>query len=444
MLSPQILLIKELRRRIAAGVMDCKQALLTSDGDVEAAINVLQTRHVARVKPRRDAPEGVVAAALRSRQGALIEIAAETDFVGRNSRFVEAAAQIARVALGASANRERTLASPSPDGNGAVADFIARLAAEFGETIFLRHVAGLSTPDGVIGAYVHNKLAPDVGRAAALVALSGGDEETLAGLAPKLAMHIVGTAPLWTSVADVPAALKDQKRTQPAKWVDRTDPGQGEIDRTIEARLNRFYAMTVLLRQPYIVDPGTTVADMMGAVTGTATRVEGFVRLRVGEDAAHDAVVAQAAELEWTFGNDWSNEIPSGLLEVGEIRVFQVSPLGPRLRDDRDAVDLINAAWSYGAPFIALPIERLPADFFPLSTRRAGTILQKFSNLGARLAIVGDVSVQTAQSTALRDFIFETNQRDHVWFVRDLGVLTSRLRSCPPYPRENCQDQNAD
>jgi len=427
--SPQILLIKELRSRIAAGIMDCKRALLQADGDVDAAIKLLQARRIAPVRPRLAVPEGVVACALTGRKGVLVEVSCETDFVARNPRFVEAAAGVARAALDVAGDRERTLASPSPDGNGDVSELLARLAAEFGEDIFLRRLSSLNTRDGILGVYVHNKATPNVGRAAAIVAVSGGDDDALAVMAPKLAMHVVGATPLWTSVEDVPAAVKDQKRGSPRKGPGGVDLEFGEIDRMIEARLDRFYELTVLLRQPHVVDRSMSVADMIRRFTGAQTLVEGFVRLRVGEDAAHDAAVAQATELEWTFGNDWSAETPARVFDVGEIRVFQVSPNGPRLRDDRDTVDLINAAWSHHAPFIAIPVERLPTDFFPLSTRRAGTILQKFSNLGARLAIVGDLSAKTAESTALRDFIFETNQRDHVWFVRDMGVLTARLTS---------------
>lgn len=116
-------------------------------------------------------------------------------------------------------------------------------------------------------------------------------------------------------------------------------------------------------------------------------------------------------------------------MEAGGATVFEVSRSGPQLRDDRDAVDLINAAWSLGSRFIALPIERLGDDFFPLNTRKAGTILQKFSNLGTRLALVGDLSAQIAESAALRDFIYEANRGEHIWFVPNFEDLIGRLNS---------------
>jgi hypothetical protein len=252
-----------------------------------------------------------------------------------------------------------------------------------------------------------------------MVSVAGGSDKTSADIARNLALHVVGASPLWTSPDEVPASVTTQKYRGGA---EASDP-------SIQARLEKFYEQTVLVRQRYLLAPEITVAEVLATEAGANARVEGFVCFRVGEDASHDTRVAQAVELEWTFGNDWSSEAPARVVETGETRVFAVSPSGPKLRDDRDAVDLINTAWSLGSRFIALPIERLGDDFFPLNTRKAGTILQKFSNLGTRLAIVGDLSAQLAVSAALRDFIHETNRGEHIWFVSNFEDLISRLNA---------------
>ncbi len=414
-----IQLIKALRESTGSGIMACKRALIETDSDLDAAGEFLRAQQLHSPKTRhRPTPEGVIACLVEGGRGVLIELLAETDFVSRSPLFHEAASSLARIALEAGAEIEPTLRAPSPDMDGDVSHYLTRLSAQVGENIVLRRVDGLSTKDGVLGAYVHDSRTPGVGRIAALVSVAGGSDKASADIARNLALHVVGASPLWTSIDEVPASVTTQKYRGGA---EASDP-------SIHARLEKFYEQTVLLRQRHLLAPEFTVAEVLATEAGANSRVEGFLCFRVGEDASHDARVAQAVELEWTFGNDWSSETPLRLVEAGEIKVFEVRPSGPKLRDDRDAVDLINAAWSVGTTFIALPIERLGEDFFPLNTRRAGTILQKFSSLGTRLAIVGDLSAQIAESAALRDFIYEANRGEHIWFVADMESLLRRLR----------------
>ncbi|UIJ44918.1 translation elongation factor Ts [Sphingomonas cannabina] len=414
-------LVKALRKRTAAGVLSCRNALIDTGGDLDAAVKLLHERHLfpAAIE-RRPAAEGLLAFLVNARRGVIVELAAETDFVARNPLFQEAAQAIARTTLTAGGELAETLVAPSPDGQGNVADYVRRLATTFGENVHLRRAGALSTDKGVIGAYAHHAPAPGLGRMVALVAISGAAGPTAGSVARKVAMHIVGAAPLWSSVETVPPSIREQKRLSIDKGHDHT-PDAREID--IEARLERFYDQTVLPRQRFLLDPSMTVAEYLVTEVGPEALVEGFVCFRVGEDAAHDARVAEAAEFEWTFGNDWSDERPSKLTAVGDERVFVISPSGPKLRDDRDAVDLINAAWSAGATIIALPVARLSSDFLPLSTRKAGAILQKFSNFRTRVAIMGDLSVEMEGSHALRDFVYESNNRGDIIFVNDLDAL---------------------
>jgi elongation factor Ts len=427
-----IKLVKALRKRTAAGVLSCRNALIDAGGDVDGAVKLLHDRHLfpAAIE-RRPAAEGLLAFLVNGRSGVIIELAAETDFVARNPLFQEAADAIARTAFSAGGELAATLAAKSPDGQGDLADYVRRLATTFSENIHLRRASALRSENGVIGAYAHNAPAPGLGRMVALVAINGTAISPAAEVvAGKLAMHIVGAAPLWASVEQVPPSIRDQKRLGVDSTREHT-PDAPEIPTDIEARLERFYDQTVLPRQRYLLEPSMTVAEYLAAEAGSDTYVEGFVCFRIGEDAAHDARVAEAAEFEWTFGNDWSDERPSKLVAIGNERIFEISPHGPKLRDDRDAVDLINAAWSGGATIIALPVERLSTDFFPLSTRKAGTILQKFSNFGTRVAIVGDISSELSRSSALRDFVYESNHRGQVVFVPDFEALMKAMRRSP-------------
>ncbi|MBG6118621.1 MULTISPECIES: translation elongation factor Ts [unclassified Sphingobium] len=424
-----IKLVKALRKRTAAGVVSCRDALIDTGGDLDSAVKLLHERHLLPAAiERRPTAEGLIAFLVDGRCGVIVELAAETDFTARNPLFQQAAQAIARTTFTVGGELADTLAAPSPDGQGDIAGYVRRLAATFGENIHVRRASILRTENGLIGAYAHNPQVPGLARMVALVAISGhalGSSGNL--VAKKLAMHVVGASPLWSSVNHVPPSIRDQKRLRIDDDREHS-PDERDVSSAIEARLERFYDQTVLPRQRYLLDPSMTVAEFLAAEAGSDAHIEGFVCFRIGEDAAHDARVAEAAEFEWTFGNDWSDERPSKLTAIGNERVFEISLRGPKLRDDRDAVDLINAAWSGGATIIALPVERLSTDFFPLSTRKAGAILQKFSNFGTRVAIVGDISSELSASSALRDFVYESNHRGQVVFVPDLKVLTQGLR----------------
>lgn len=280
-----IQLIKALRERTGTGIMDCKRALIETGSDLDAAGELLRAQllHAAKTK-HRPTPEGVIACLVEARRGVLIELLAETDFVSRSPLFHEAASSLARIALKAGAEIEPTLCAPSPDLDGDVSHYLTRLSAQFGENIFLRRVGGLRTNVGVLGAYVQDSRTPAVGRIAALVSVAGGPNKVSASIARNLALHVVGASPLWTSPDEVPASVTTRKY--------RGGTEASEMHPSIQARLERFYEQTVLLRQRYLLAPEVTVAKVLATEAGANARIEGFLCFRIGEDASHDACVA--------------------------------------------------------------------------------------------------------------------------------------------------------
>src|SRR5262245_47534926 len=165
--------VKALREKTGAGMMDCKNALVEAQGDVDAAIEWLRARGLARAAQRaqRVAAEGLVGLLADAGQGVLIELNAETDFVARNETFMSAAAALTRTALTVKGDRKRLLACLAPDGDGTICDFIVRLVATIGEQIVLRRTAFLSAGGGTLVSYLHGTVSPELGRVGVLVAL---------------------------------------------------------------------------------------------------------------------------------------------------------------------------------------------------------------------------------------------------------------------------------
>ncbi|MBV8406645.1 MAG: translation elongation factor Ts, partial [Alphaproteobacteria bacterium] len=202
-------LVKELREKTGAGMMDCKRALGEVQGDLEKAIDWLRTKGLsaAAKKAGRVAAEGLVGVAADGSRGAIVEVNAETDFVGRNDTFQNFVAAVARIALDQGGDMTKIAAAPFPGTGRDVQGELTNLIATIGENMSLRRVATLSVSDGVVAAYMHNKVANDLGKIGVLVALeSTGDKAILDGIAKQLAMHIASTNPMSLTVADLDQA----------------------------------------------------------------------------------------------------------------------------------------------------------------------------------------------------------------------------------------------
>jgi len=282
-------LVKTLRERTRAGVIDCKKALIETHGDLEAAVDRLRAAEIANAASKGDrvAAEGLVGLVVEGTTAAIVELNTETDFVARTEGFRNAAAGLAGIALRVQGDRGRLLEAPAPDADGCVSDAIARLTARTGERVHLRRSAFVSVNPGVIASYVHNAAAPGVGSIGVLVALeSRGEPGPLLAIGHKIAMHVAASAPLWVRQEDIPADVVAQKRAELTEQARQTGKPPAIVAKMVEGRMRRFYEEVVLTAQPFVLNPdqrvGQALRDAEDAA-GVAVAIRAFVRFRTGE-----------------------------------------------------------------------------------------------------------------------------------------------------------------
>lgn len=274
-------LVKELREKTGAGMMDAKKALVENNGDQAAAIEWLRAKGLSKAAKKSDraAAEGLVAVKLSAdgKSGAIVELNAETDFVARNEIFQKSLDGIAEVALKVDGAVDALAGAASPDGEGSVDDLIKRMIATIGENMTLRRFAKLSA-NGRVSAYVHNAVVPGMGKVGVLVALDGSGDLEDAGR--KVAMHIAATSPAAGTTAELdPALVESEKRilTEQARESGKPD---AVIEKMIVGRMQKFYKEVVLVEQPFIMDPDKTVGEFLKEQGAT---LKGFVHYKLGE-----------------------------------------------------------------------------------------------------------------------------------------------------------------
>jgi len=299
-------LVKELREKTGAGMMDCKKALTETDGDVEAAVDWLRAKGLSAVEKKsgRIAAEGLVAVSVDGAGGAVVEINSETDFVARNEDFQALVAEAADLGLKAEGNLD-TLKAAQTAGGKSVEEAVNNAIATIGENMNLRRYAISNVSDGVIASYVHGAVKPGMGRIGVLVALeSEGDAAKLADIGKQVAMHVAASAPKATTRDDVdPADIQREREvlTAQAKESGRPD---NIIEKMVEGRLRKFYEESVLTEQAFVIDPDKTVGAAVEEVAkeiGSPIIVKGFVRMAIGEGVEKEesdfaAEVAAAAK----------------------------------------------------------------------------------------------------------------------------------------------------
>ncbi|HWE45561.1 MAG TPA: translation elongation factor Ts [Caulobacteraceae bacterium] len=283
-------LVKELREKSGAGMMDCKKALTENAGDLEAASDWLRAKGISKAAKKTDrvAAEGLVAVAVREdgagEVGAVIEFNAETDFVARNDQFQAAARKIAVAAL--DADGVDAINAASVDG-GAVQDMVTGLIATIGENMMLRRAARFTVSPGVVATYIHNAIAPDLGRIGVLVALqSTGDKAKLKELGRKIAMHIAATQPLSLSTDDLDPAAVERERAIFAEQAAESGKPPQVVEKMVEGRIRKFFEEVVLLKQAFVMNPDQTIEQLLadaGKDLGAPVVCTGFVRLALGE-----------------------------------------------------------------------------------------------------------------------------------------------------------------
>ena len=280
-------LVKELRDKTSAGMMDCKKALNETGGDLEAAVDWLRTKGIAKAdkKAGRIAAEGLVAVALAPNTGALVEINSETDFVARNDGFQAAVAEIANLGLEVNSNEELAAAKTASGDN--VTEFLKKLVGKIGENMNFRRMAKLTVSDGVVAGYIHNSVAAGMGKIGVLVALeSSGDKAKLEDLAKKIAMHVAATSPLALSVDDLdPAVVQKERDMLKAEALESGKP-EAIVDKMVEGRMTKFFKESVLMTQVFVMDGERSIAKVIedeAAVLGADVKMTGYVRMSLGE-----------------------------------------------------------------------------------------------------------------------------------------------------------------
>ena len=282
-------LVKELRDKTGAGLMDCKRALAETDADLEAAVDWLRKKGLAAAakKAGRVAAEGLVGVATRGSAGAVVEVNSETDFVARNDLFQSFVHTVAGLAVASSGDVEALRQAEYPGIGRTVDAELTELVARIGENLVLRRSHRLAVEKGVVSSYAHNTLAPGLGKIGVLVALeSEADSEVLAALGRQLAMHVAAANPLYLDTASVPGAALDRERDVLREQARGSGKAESIIERMVEGRLRKFYEDTVLLEQIFVVDGESKVSKVVEAAAKTAgkpIRVAGFARFQLGE-----------------------------------------------------------------------------------------------------------------------------------------------------------------
>lgn len=281
--------VKELRETTGAGMMDCKSALVETNGDMEAAIDFLRTKGLARAakKASRVAAEGLIGVVADGRQASMIELNSETDFVARNDQFQALVMGTAQAGLGADGSVESVLAAALPNSSKSVEDSIKDAVATIGENMNLRRVAKLSVGSGLVAHYVHSAVAPGLGKIGVLVALeSTGKVEALESIGRQVAMHIAATSPLSLSVEDMDPALVERERQIFADQARESGKPDSIIEKMVEGRIRKFYEESVLLNQGFVMNPDVTVAQAIKnaeAEAGAPITLKAFSLLKLGE-----------------------------------------------------------------------------------------------------------------------------------------------------------------
>jgi elongation factor Ts len=280
--------VKELREKTGAGMMDCKVALQETGGDMEAAVDWLRTKGLARAakKAGRVAAEGLIAVADEGNRAAMVELNSETDFVSRNEQFQSLVRSVAAAALKSDGSLQSVLAENVGDGKTvetAVTDAISTI----GENMTLRRTAALSVPQGVVASYIHAAIAPGLGKIGVLVGLSSmGDAQKLAALGRQIAMHVAAANPLAVDVDRLDAETVARERSVFAEQARESGKPESIIDKMVEGRLRKFYEESVLLKQVFLVDGERTVETVLKDAAndiGAPVTVTDFVAFRLGE-----------------------------------------------------------------------------------------------------------------------------------------------------------------
>ena len=286
-------MVKELRETTGAGMMDCKTALNETNGDMQAAVDWLRKKGLAKAakKAGRTAAEGLVAVAVepdaKGAVGVLAEVNSETDFVARNDIFQKMVADIAQTAIGVDGDIEKLRQETFPGADKSVDEHIAEMVGQIGENMTLRRAAGLRVDEGVVASYVHGQVTEGAGKIGVIVGLkSSGDKAKLQAVGKQIAMHVAAVRPLAARVEQLDPEVVNREKDVLAEQARASGKPENIIEKMVEGRLRKFYEESVLLEQIFVIDGETKVGKVIenaAKEAGAPVELVGFERLQLGE-----------------------------------------------------------------------------------------------------------------------------------------------------------------
>lgn len=281
-------MVKDLRERTGAGMMDCKKALAENAGDMEAAVDWLRTKGLAAAakKAGRTAADGLVGVAVKGNKGAVAEVNAETDFVAKNEQFQQFVREVTEIALDAGSDVEALLAATHPSG-ASVKDTLTNHIATIGENMNVRRAAVLEVNPGVVVSYVHNAAAEGLGKIGVLVALqSEAPADQLTALGKQLAMHVAAANPLALDESGIDPEVVERERAIAREKAAESGKPAEIIEKMIEGGVRKFVSESTLLGQVFVIDGKTKIADVLakaGKDMGAPVSIAAYVRFQLGE-----------------------------------------------------------------------------------------------------------------------------------------------------------------
>jgi elongation factor Ts len=282
-------MVKQLRDATGVGMMDCKKALAETNGDMEAAIDWLRTRGLAKAAKKADrvTAEGLVGVATDGRRAAVVEINSETDFVARNEQFQSIVRNAAEVALTVDGDVEALAAAAYPGTGRTVSEELTEAIAKIGENMTLRRAAVLEVSEGVVGTYVHSAISEGLGRIGVLVGLeSSGDKDKLEALGRQIAMHVAAVKPMSLSSEDLDAEAVERERTVFSEQAKASGKPDNIVEKMVEGRIRKYYEEVTLLAQTFVIDGENSVEQAVKNAekeVGAPIKVTGFVLFALGE-----------------------------------------------------------------------------------------------------------------------------------------------------------------
>lgn len=282
-------LVKELRDKTAAGMMDCKKALMEANGDIEVATDWLRKQGLAAAakKSGRVASEGLVGVRVKDNKGAIVEVNSETDFVARNPDFQAFVTAVSDLALNANGDLQTLKSKPYPGSGRTVEEELTNLVATIGENINLRRTALMEVDRGALGFYMHNAQGPGIGKIGVLVGLEAANEgPELPALAKQLAMHVAAAVPQAVTREQLDPAILEREKNILIEQARESGKPENILEKMVEGRIRKFYEEACLVDQTFVIDGESKVSKVLEAASknvGSPVSIKGFVRFALGE-----------------------------------------------------------------------------------------------------------------------------------------------------------------